>query len=64
MVAIHAVNLWGNDADECIPEARTYFGPIQTIYTIQLQFQEVEILAKRIGSHGFMGYLPPDGEIE
>ena len=30
----HAINLRSNDAAECIPEAITYFGTAQTIYTL------------------------------
>ena len=56
----HTLNLYGNDAAECIPEASTgtYFGTIQTIYTLfSCSPKRWEILAKRIGSsiHGISG---------
>ena len=54
----HTLNLCGNDAAECVPEATTYFGTIQTIYTLfSCSPKRWEILAKRIGSslHGISG---------
>ena len=30
----HTLNLCSNDAAECIPEANTFFGTVQTIYTL------------------------------
>ena len=30
----HTLNLCGNDAAECLPEAITYFGTVQTIYNL------------------------------
>ena len=54
----HTLNLCGNDAAECIPEAITYFGTIQTIYTLfSCSPKRWEILAKHIGCslHGISG---------
>ena len=46
----HTRNLCGNDAADCIPEAVTYLGTIQTIYTLfSCKPKRREILAKRIG---------------
>jgi len=46
----HTLNLCGNDAAECIPEAGTYFGTMQTIYTLfSCSPKRWKILAKRIG---------------
>ena len=52
------LNLCGNDAAECIPEASTYLGTIQTICILfSCSPKSWEILAKRIGSlfHGISG---------
>ena len=54
----HTLNLCGNDAAACIPEASTYFGTIQTIYTLfSCSPKRWEILTTRIGVslHGISG---------
>ena len=54
----HTLNLCGNDAAECIPEAITYFGTIQTICNLfSSSPKRWEILAQRIGCslHGISG---------
>ena len=44
------LNLCDNDAAECIPNAITYFGTIQTMYTLFSNSpKRWKILAKRIG---------------
>ena len=58
MVATYLIYLCDNDAAECIPEASTYFGTIQTICILfSCTPKRWEILAKRIGSlfHGISG---------
>ena len=54
----HTLNLCGYDAAECIPEAITYFGTTQNIYTLFSCSPEMwKILAKEIGYslHGISG---------
>ena len=58
LVATHTIYLCDNDATECIPEASTYFGTIQTICILfSCSLKRWEILAKRIGFllHGISG---------
>ena len=54
----HTLNLCGSDAADCIPEAITYFGTMQTIYTLFSYCpKRWKILARRIGGslHGISG---------
>ena len=45
----HTLNLVGNDATECIPEAVTFFGTIQTVYNLfSSSPKRWEILSKHI----------------
>ena len=57
----HTLNLCGNGAAECIPEAITYYA--NNIHLIQLQPKEVKILANGLVVR-FMAYLASDGLIE
>ena len=59
----HSLDLCGNDAAECIPEAITYFGTLQTIYTL------FSYISKEVGNikktyccslHGISGTIWPD----
>ena len=59
----HSLDLCGNDAAECIPEAITYFGTLQTIYTL------FSYIPKEVGNikktyccslHGISGTIWPD----
>ena len=54
----HTLNLCGNDAAECIPESITFFGTLQTIYSLfSSSPKRWEILTNRIGCslHGISG---------
>ena len=46
----HTLNLCGNDAAECLPEAITYFGTVQTIYDLfSSSPKQWELLKTHIG---------------